>query len=479
MLKYICLSDLHAGSISSLLRKLETEDHGRNTGGSLSPITHAFQRALEGFLLAAGAKDTPPQMVLMGDVLELQFATREEAFPIALGFLSALNRKKLLQGEVIATAGNHDHSLWTDARLSLDANRLSVDGMDADYRSATPAFEKSSGESRLLSALLLKAGFSSCDFRYPNIGFRNDQRLVLLHHGHFVEKEYRALSMLMDAFAQPPRDPGAIDIDTLCAENAGWIDFAWAALGDAAGLGKGAEQLYQNMLTTNGFRRMSKHWSKVIAAGLSEALPLSGNLMMQEAIHTMCQVGIDASIGQFRDTERYTIVDSLSYDGLQGLKWYVEGPCAKQIASEHGTIPEDVTFVFGHTHKPFSQRVAMKGYPGPVKVYNTGGWALNGPRLDNAQGAAMILIDDQLNVASLRLFMTPHDDEVRPAYVEMLSDGPGSETFRDEINEWLGASEKAWVSLARAAEKAYVARQEMLLAYTDTDLPSTFRGAAE
>lgn len=481
MLKYICLSDMHAGALTSLLSVLPGEEE---KGHATSPMTRAFQSAFEGLLDEAQAEKTPPQLILLGDSLDLQFSKREEAFPSALGFLQALNAKQMLDPKVIATAGNHDHSLWSDARLSLHAKQVRLtansahNGAKPAYRASTPAFEEDKdARSQLLEALLEGAGFEACDFRYPNIAFGDTDRMIFLHHGHFAEGLYRGMSAVMDALKGVKRKN--LDVDTLAAENAGWIDFAWASIGDAAGVGRTAEYFYQNFLTTTGYRRISKQWAQTAAEALSELLPLSGNRAMQDTIHTACKVALDVSIGEFRDTERYAIVDALSSEGVHGLRWYLEGPVAGQILQEKDTIAADTTFIFGHTHKPFADRLSAKGYPGAPKVYNTGGWVLNGPRLDNAEGAAMVLIDDHLNVASLRLFQTPQNGIVPLAHVEMLSDGPEAEAFRHEIEGWLAAKEDTWTHLARTAKSAYETRQALLLKLTGDALDGQHREAAE
>ena len=459
---------MHAGASTSLLSVLPEE---KEEGQTTSPMTRAFQAAFDGLLIEAGAEQTPPQLILLGDVLELQFSKRAQAFPSALGFLKALNEKELLHKEVIATAGNHDHALWSDARLALDADTLrkphtlTAGGANPDYRASTLAFKKTSAaKSRLLDALLDEAGFDGCDLRYPNIAFGDTDRMVCLHHGHFAESLYRGMSAVMDALLARPRKD--LDVDTLAAENAGWIDFAWASIGDAAGIGRTAEEFYQNFLTTVGARRLSMQWARTAADALSEVLPLSGNRDVQETIHAACKVALDVSLGAFRDAERYAVVDALSSEGVHGLRWYLEGPTRLQIEQEANDLSNDTTFIFGHTHKPFSQRISAKGYPNALKVYNTGGWILNGPRLDNAEGAAMILIDDKLNVASLRLFVTPQNGKVPVAHVEMLSDGPEADAFRNEINGWLTAKEETWTHLADTAKEAYDLRQAFLLKLT-------------
>lgn len=479
MIGFICLSDLHAGALTSLLTDLsKSGDDGRLAlrPADTSALTEAFAAAMKAFLdRAIGDGDAPPQLILLGDVLDLQFSRRSDATASALGFLSALSGTGHLSGEVIATAGNHDHALWTDARQALDAHVFAQSPGDTSYLDATPAFSRTpSARSRLLDALLKEAGFTGCDFRYPNLGFADEHRMVLLHHGHFVEREYRLMTSVKDALEGRNRAPPTVG--SLSAENAGWIDFAWSSFGDAAGLGHDAERLYQNMLTTTGFRRLTREWSAKATEALAKRLPMSGNLTMRETLDMLSRVGLDITLGSFRDTERYAEVEALTPGGLEGLRWYLEGPSARQVRDEllgparRLHLPQDATFVFGHTHKPFSERIKAKGFTQPVKVYNTGGWTLNGPRLDNAEGAAMVLIDDRLNTASVRLFSTPRNGKVPLAHVEMLLDGNAdAKRFRDEIQGWLDASAGAWRTLADVATEAYQLRQQYLLQLTADD----------
>ena len=66
--------------------------------------------------------------------------------------------------------------------------------------------------------------------------------------------------------------------------------------------------------------------------------------------------------------------------------------------------PGDVTFVFGHTHKPFVDMRTTRAFPSPVSVVNTGGWVVDTPQLNPLKGASLILIDEELNVACVRCY---------------------------------------------------------------------------
>ena len=73
----------------------------------------------------------------------------------------------------------------------------------------------------------------------------------------------------------------------------------------------------------------------------------------------------------------------------------------------NGADRSPVSLVFGHTHKPFQDRLLVDGYAEPVQLWNSGGWVLDDLPLAPTQGAAAIIIDDDANVASLRLFNHP------------------------------------------------------------------------
>ena len=43
---------------------------------------------------------------------------------------------------------------------------------------------------------------------------------------------------------------------------------------------------------------------------------------------------------------------------------------------QHWYFPDEVTFVFGHTHKPFEEPRTFPNLGNGVPVYNTGGWVV-------------------------------------------------------------------------------------------------------
>ena len=311
--------DLHAGALTSLLTDLPDRDPS-----VASPVNASLRGCLRRVPIqnkTAAVKDAP-QLILLGDVLDLQFSDRrrKRGSERSKPFFPPFGRPTALSPDVITTAGNHDHALWTDARLCARGERVSKKefAVGRKYRSADPGlFQEPGARVDLLDAVLTSAGFGEGSiWRYPNLGFHNAERAVFLHHGHFIETEYRLISALKDALSGMPRT--SITAEDLAAENAGWIDFAWSSFGDAAGLGGDAERLYQNMLTSTGFRRLSRRWAEKLADALGGALPMSGNRKVRDVLGLLSEVGMDTTLGRFRDTERYAEVDALTPGGREG-----------------------------------------------------------------------------------------------------------------------------------------------------------------
>jgi len=80
------------------------------------------------------------------------------------------------------------------------------------------------------------------------------------------------------------------------------------------------------------------------------------------------------------------------------------GPVQRQLRDELGYIPDDLTFVFGHTHKPFEDVLDRPSGGGRVNVFNTGGWAIDSIEPSGAVGASILLLNERLDVACLRIF---------------------------------------------------------------------------
>ena len=71
------------------------------------------------------------------------------------------------------------------------------------------------------------------------------------------------------------------------------------------------------------------------------------------------------------------------------------------------TLPKEMNFIFGHTHKPFCKLESgfgESGYPEEIGIMNTGGWVIDTVQPQKQVGGAIALIDEDKNVVLLRLY---------------------------------------------------------------------------
>jgi hypothetical protein len=153
-MRTLILSDLHLGGLSrsDLLRRAELR----------APLLE----------LAAGVE----RVVLLGDVLELRHGPVRDAMDAARPFFEDLGRA-LGDGELIVTAGNHDHALvepWLAARgAELEPHPLGVEQL-LEPAQVSPALER-------ISTWVAPARMRVA---YPGLWVRPD---VYATHGHYLD----------------------------------------------------------------------------------------------------------------------------------------------------------------------------------------------------------------------------------------------------------------------------------------------------
>ena len=76
----------------------------------------------------------------------------------------------------------------------------------------------------------------------------------------------------------------------------------------------------------------------------------------------------------------------------------------RQLEHEFGDVPDELVFVFGHTHKPFERIMSSAASREPVEVLNTGGWVVDSVEDDSVQGASVVLLDERLEAVSVRCY---------------------------------------------------------------------------
>jgi len=234
---------------------------------------------------------------------------------------------------------------------------------------------------------------------YPNFGIVDGtgNKSVIFHHGHFVESLYHLVTAVKNLIFPDSVKPATIyDVET---ENFAWIDFFWSAVGRSGDFGRDVDLVYEKMLNPEKFRAFLKERARVLAKAYD--LPGWGDWMEEKLLDVLADWIADSNA----NSTRASLTQLLGKDAKQGLATYVKGPLKKQILTEHDQMPSGVTFVFGHTHKPFQKDMKFgKGYPGWVPVYNTGGWVVDTEEPTPLIGGALLLVDEALNAVSLRMY---------------------------------------------------------------------------
>jgi hypothetical protein len=253
---------------------------------------------------------------------------------------------------------------------------------------------------------------------YPNAGAwsqtQPQQRCVLLTHGHFIEEEYRLMSVLREflGFGGP-----VSTIRDLEEENSQWIDFVWSTLGGAGKAGRDVGKIYTRLQDAAATERLIGELTERLVAYLKPRLPMSGERNVRVIASQTTRALLDAIVQRSAELERNSYFQLLSGDSIAGLGWYLDTPVANQIRAERSQLPADLVCIFGHTHKPFEDALALASYELPVRIFNTGCWVVDEPVVTPLEGASAVLVDDQHNVVSLRLFNQSADGVVQPAYV--------------------------------------------------------------
>ena len=475
-LTHVCLSDLHLGAAYSILTGVT--DGGALDLSTTSPSLAALGRALaqQVSLLADGSP--PPTLVLLGDVLDMGLSPTGDVVRAYQRFVETLfpaDRPPLFSDQVVCVPGNHDHHLW---RAAQDEQLL--DALDEPMRTgdATPEliehtalFGAPAAASRLLTRIMRGyphlAG-ARVAIAYPNFGLLNkaNGRCVVLHHGHYTDAMYLAMSSLNSGVSNRAARPDSVA--GVERQNGAWVDFLWSDLGSAGRTGKDATTLYQIMRDAGASHRFCEQISHKALATLGTGLGIPGSTEVTQGItvDNLIRGLVDASFGRGAESERNSYLNVMSSGATADLRWYVGGPVRRQL-HEEGALDavKELSFVFGHTHKPFQDELVIAPWALPVSVYNTGGWVMDQPTMAPTQGASAIFIDADLNIASQRLFNDPANGTIAPVSVR------GTGGFRDRDNPLLGQVQSAlersadlWALFSGCARRDVALRAEQLLA---------------
>jgi hypothetical protein len=189
------------------------------------------------------------------------------------------------------------------------------------------------------------------------------------------------------------------------SENFAWVDFFCSTLGRSGEFGADVELIYDKLQADVQVKKLVSN----LAAGLTTKYNLAGLSRPLEHIILTSVLNFFLNKVARREVKRTDTV--LSEDAESGLRQYLEKFLLKQIQTDNaGSVPADITFIFGHTHKPFEAIRPYTGYTSGVKVFNNGGWVVDSMVPSPLKGGAVILVDDDLNTASVRIYNEAETD---------------------------------------------------------------------
>jgi hypothetical protein len=411
-IRYICLSDLHLGADNSLLTRLGSKV-GEVDPYQPSEVLVGLVNCLRE-LIRHNKGPLKPRLILNGDFLEFALAEDNLALMVFERFVELLftaDGEHLIDPQIIFNPGNHDHHLWETARETqyvefLEGRRSKKPHgeLPAPWHT-TKMFSPDLVDSHLLNEVIRRHSHLNdhnvqIGTVYSNLGFLNGDmsKCLVFNHGHFIEPIYMLMTRLGD-FIFPRRVvPKKIwEIET---ENFAWIDFFWSAMGRSGAVGKDIEQVYDMLLVPDTRADLIRQLARAVGRLSFPKWPKLG-----EWFALLSAFFISWRFKHSEALEKRKTGEVLSAAAKRGLRAYIEGPLATQIKEEY-TKPFEAqtTFVFGHTHKPFSTSMNFDHFAEGMSVYNTGGWVVDTAHTEPAHGGAIVLADEELNVLSVRMY---------------------------------------------------------------------------
>ncbi|MBW2063348.1 MAG: metallophosphoesterase [Deltaproteobacteria bacterium] len=467
-IRYVCLSDTHFGEEDSLLTNLKTASTDTDPSQP-SPVMRQLVDCLR-YLISENKNKKKPTLILNGDILELALSTTNEAAMVFERFIELVMPKdNQLFERIIYIPGNHDHHLWEIARETQYTDHIG--GLDPSeylpipYHTTSMFVENTPKPvpSYFLTRLVRRYPHLK-DFvitvAYPNLGLihEKDQRCVIFSHGHFIESLYQLMSTMKNLLFPERKKP--VHIWDIEAENFAWIDFFWSTMGRSGEVGTEVELFYEKMQDKENFKRLLYNTAEGLAKKYD--LPGWGDMMEAKILKWIFGQMVDKMTGiERRQTDR-----PLSQEAERGLWEYMNGPVKDQILIERkGNMPREVTFVFGHTHKPFQEDMNFSGFPRWVDVYNTGGWIVESVAPEPLHGGAVILVDEKLNTISLNMYNEAEDPSKYEVRVkEATHEGEERNPFFRRINNLVKPSEDPWKTFSAIASRTVRIRAQNLRA---------------
>ncbi|HVB71960.1 MAG TPA: hypothetical protein VNE38_00245 [Ktedonobacteraceae bacterium] len=464
-IRFVCLSDLHLGADNSVLTAIKPGSIGTDTSRP-SAVLSQFVLCLRE-LITRNEGVEKPTLVLNGDILEMALCDVNKAAMVFERFIELVypqDGEALFNKNILYIPGNHDHHIWESARETKYIEIISAMQPGAELVSplhTTKMFASDLVNEYFLTSLLRRypqLRDATVSVAYPNYALLNNdgQKCLIISHGQYVESIYSLMSTLNTLFFPNRKKP--TDIWDLEAENFAWIDFFWSTMGRSGDVGQDIGLFYAKL-------QDRPQVEKLIANFINNWLEQTRRPKLLEGVEAR-------GLGWFADfvfsrlspLEKQRTDQALSPDAQRGLQSYIEGPLLGQMLRENGQhIPADITFLFGHTHKPFQQEINYTGYPQPLKVYNGGGWVVDTVQISPLHGASVLLVDEELDVVSVCMYNQATSVDQYVVHVEDCNrPGDARSDFFTRINACVNPASEPWKSFSDAVAEAVPAHEQLL-----------------
>ncbi|MCB0776978.1 MAG: metallophosphoesterase [Chitinophagaceae bacterium] len=455
-IKYVVFSDLHMGAENSLMTNLKYDTPQTDTTKP-SPVMVAMIDCLRQLIGKNEDKSTKPKLILNGDLIELALTSTNRACMAFQRFIELCfppnEEDFLFDKEIVFLPGNHDHNLWEIARHTwyMDVLRKIKPG---DYvpneLHSTKVFHPEKIKSLFLNSLIecyphLKD--VSVNVIYPAYGLikKDHSKCVLFFHGHYSESMYWAMTNFRSDIFPDRQQP--MTFEEIEIENYAWVDFFWSTLGRSGSVGKDINLIYDKLQDGTEVNQMISN----IADSLTKR---KRNFIVRYLERKALKFVLTASLGKMAANERNEPDVDLTPEVKAGLKRLMEVPLFNQLNKElQNDIPDDITFLFGHTHKPFMKWFHPQGYPNPLKVINTGGWVVDTLSEQPLHGGSIGLIDEELNAITLEMYKEGNFKPTPGWLTHDHTHDPTHNDFLNKINQIIKTEPEPWLAFETIVEK--------------------------
>jgi hypothetical protein len=468
-IRYVILSDLHFGAENSVLTALnEGPATATGTGFTADPQRPSplLGGLVDGLRELTRGQDRPPTLILAGDILDLALSIDEVCAMVFRLFahLAFGAGPPAFDPVIHYVPGNHDHHQWEITRENQYVTYVCGQPGDAELiapwhtTKLVPAAEHPVANSTLLTGLARsQAGGSgvSVEVSYPNLALRtpDGRRCLVVSHGHFTESIYTLMSQLRNILYPGQRQGPMEDIDLLEQENFAWIDFFWSTLGRSGQVGLDMGIIYADLTSPTDL--------DTLVSNLVVALTAKGPAWLRRPERWVLNEVLRREVLKIAKSERGTPTVALTVAGQTGLRDYLEGPVRGQLRGQLGQVPEEVTFVYGHTHKPFVDQWSVPGFPAPVNIANTGGWVVDTATPASVQAGVAVLVNEHLDAASLQFYRQSPDSKPVPVQLLPPPSGRQPSAWHTELASRIDPAAAPWSTLADSAAELVTQRHRL------------------